>query len=430
MNILTQLKKNPRIAIGVGLLLVLLYGSVVYLLIVNNNLKNEILTLYETIDITNNALSDQTATLNEQVAVLNTQIANIRNPITYRPLIFETNEEGYAVINSVRLGFENQSEKMIQVQEYLPHNPVIEKNDERYAYVKSVEDEVMINHYVTIEKHKLLVLKPGYYYLGTNLGDFRILVLKKGISELQRFFKIFYFYTSIAARGRCADYLSGYDALQFVFYSNMYSGNFCTGHVRLFQSIFKEYFQKMRPIDFYGFIREDGKEIPEGHSVLEVYIDGKWVLVDPMLGFIPFDETGKNPLSFIEFLQAKRNNTYVLKYQFLIPDFSFYYEKDILREEEHIALSGKYEYLSKIQNDERFFNYFNKTDFEYLWSITDLLIYIIGDKRYFFMEKEIYDNMKQEDWERYTHHYQPFINKHRPSELKELVNLNINDLYQ
>lgn len=90
---------GKRTYIWFGILAILLYGCIIYLLIVNNELKNQIFELHEKVDTIHNNL--------------NNKIASIEEPVTYRPLIFETNEEGYAVINSVRLGFENQPEKMI-----------------------------------------------------------------------------------------------------------------------------------------------------------------------------------------------------------------------------------------------------------------------------------------------------------------------------
>jgi hypothetical protein len=426
-DIVTQITKTPGIVIGIGLLIVFLAGSSIYLLIDNNNLKNEIFNLHETLDIASNdcsehttALHERVIALNNQITALNSQIAHISPPtITHRSLIFETNEDGYAVINSIMLGFENQPEKILQVYRYLPYNPIVKRTDSLYTFVEAVNDDIgqTINHFLTIDSHKRLILKPGYYYLGTNLGNFRILVLEKALPKLQKFFNMFYFYTSIAALGRSANYLTGDEALPVVFYSNSYSGNFCTGHVVLFMSVFKNYCDAMRQIDFYGFIQKGGEEVPEGHSVLEVYINGKWILVDPLLGFIPFDETGEHPLSFLEFLRARRKRTYRLKHLFHIPDLAF-------------PLNGRYAYLAEIPNDGNPPAYLTKKRVESIWSITELLVYAIEGKGAFFMEKETYNNMTVADWSKYKNHYQGVINQYSSSELRNLINLNIDDLYR
>lgn len=205
---------------------------------------------------------------------------------------------------------------------------------------------------------------------------------------MERLLKTFYFYTSIAACGRSANNLTGDKALQVVFYSNNYSRNFCTGHQRLFQSIFEEYFEKTRKIDFFGFMRDQNSgekdaQSPVGHSVLEVYVDGKWIVIDPMAGFIPFDESGETPLSFIEFVQAKRKNTYIAKALFHIPNLGFdmedsiYTERFNLNKEQYGSLRENYEYLSNIPPKGEFFNYLTRKDFDYLWSGAELLVYTI-----------------------------------------------------
>ncbi len=433
----TTIRNLKKGLIWFGILINLLVGFMVYLMIANSKLSRQIF------ELSNN--------INNQVFELSHKVSTIEHPITYKPLIFEADEDGFAKINSIMLGFEKQQAQMIYVQEYLPHNPIIEEHDPLYAHVKIVEENIpeTVNHFLKIDRQRRLILKPGYYYLRTNLGDFRILVLEKGISELQKFFRFFYFYTSLAAHGRSANaargkkmnYLIGNDALQFVFYSNYYSGNFCTGHQLLFQFLFEDYFEKTRKIDFYGFLEDETSEKKDtqssvGHSVLEVYVDGKWIVVDPMAGFIPFDENGEKPLSFIEFLQARRTNSYIVKALFHVPNFGFdmedpaYVDKFDLDREEYRRLREKYGYLANTPLKGEFFNYLTKRDFEYLWSGIELLVYIIDDEGYFFMEKDIYDNMAPDDWERYKEHYQGLINRYSPSELKKLINLNIEDLYR
>ena len=118
-------------------------------------------------------------------------------------------------------------------------------------------------------------------------------MLEQGLSETQRFMRLFYFYTSVAAHGRSAHDLVGDEAVRAVFYSDTLPGNYCTGHVNLFLSAFRTFLPKAREIDFFGFaVKSDETKVAEGHSVFEVFVDGRWILADPMIGFVAFDAEG------------------------------------------------------------------------------------------------------------------------------------------
>lgn len=319
--------------------------------------------------------------------------------VEYRPLVFTAGREGTVSIDTKMLGFRSNLD--IEVNGFLPHNPTIKKGDPMYAYVKQVNDNININQGITILKHRELVLRPGYYYLKTNLGNLRIVVLENNLTELEKLFRLFYFYTSVAVHGRSADDLTGQDAVRFIFYTDYSSGNFCTGHVNMFESIFRDFFKKMRRINFYGLVQTPtNSDRLTGHSVLEVYADKQWVVVDPMTGFIPFSLEGK-PLSFIELVKAKRNNQYVLKYLFHIPIFR-----------------GDFQYLTNMPTDNNV-DYMSPGHFQDNWGTIEVINFETK-KNVLYMEESKYQAMTEKDWIRYSKQYCSWNCKFKTSIVEDL----------
>jgi len=360
---------------------------------------------------------------------INMQNSLITNSINYKPLIFEAGSDGIAKVNSFMLGFENEPPRVVQLLSYLPHNAMIDKEANVYRKIDSFDDEIPINGYFKISDNKTMLFKPGFYYLRTNLGRFRIVVLEKGMSELDKFYRLFYFYTSISALGRAANYLSGEAALAQIFYSNMYSANYCTGHVKALQSILSSYYMENRMIDFYGFVKEQAQEYPEGHSVLEVFVDGRWIMVDPLFGFIPFDKDGKNPLSFIEFLEARRNNNFQIKTLFRIPDLAFPIEyNENISEEEKQELLRKREsdlFLAGIPTSGKITDYMVGQEIrEKMWGMATIIVYH-NEGESIYMENDTYEKMTEGDWNKYKNHYSPLLNKFGTGELKAAVSTRI-----
>jgi hypothetical protein len=48
-------------------------------------------------------------------------------------------------------------------------------------------------------------------------------------------------------------------------------------------------------------------------------IDGRWIVADPMFGFVPVDRKDKRPLTFVEFFERIPRGDYLLKYHYRVP---------------------------------------------------------------------------------------------------------------
>jgi len=328
-----------------------------------------------------------------------------------RPLVLTAGNDGYATLDVPQMTGRPE-DGPVEIVGFLPHNPRIRRGDHGFVAVPFVDDDVPINEGIEVpdpQRARTLRLRPGYYYLDTNYGQLRIVVLGQGLSDMQRFSRLLYFYTSISAHGRSANDFTGENAVRIVFHSDLSPGNYCTGHVNLFISIFGPYLPRMRKVDFFAMRKDkDGSARGIGHSIVEVLIDGRWIVADPTFGFIPVDRKSKVPLSFVEFFERIPRGDYLLKYQYRVP---------ILPETEEI--------LAKVPPNEHVDHLTDPLLFANTWDAkTPTIFRYDNSPNVFFALPQHKLVMSPADWELFGKHYQSIFRKLHGLALAAHVNTN------
>ena len=133
-----------------------------------------------------------------------------------RQLVFTAGTDGYATVDVPEMTG-RPDDGSVQIIRFLPHNPAVRRGARDFVALPFVDDDVPINKGIEIpsgQRGRTLRLRPGYYYLDTNYGKLRMVVLAQGLSDPQRFLRLLYFYTSISAHGRSANDLLGEDAIR------------------------------------------------------------------------------------------------------------------------------------------------------------------------------------------------------------------------
>ncbi len=147
--------------------------------------------------------------------------------------------------------------------------------------------------------------------------------------------------------------------------------------------------------------------------MLEANVGGKWIVLDPTMGFIPFDADGRAPLSFVEFLDARQTGKYVLKFMFQEPIL----ENDV----QFVASHPDNEPVRHVVRENVDAN----------WS--DIQVIQFGpDPSTLYMEKETYDRMTTKDWNEFGEkHYQDIFQGLSGAALKSRVKVTMReDLYE
>jgi hypothetical protein len=334
------------------------------------------------------------------------------------PLVLTAGTDGYAVLD-VPAVTGRPYDQPVEVVGFLGHNPPVTRRDHGFVAVPLIDDEVPVNQGIDVAQGRdrgvrgTLRLRPGYHYLDTNYGKLRIVVLDPKLTETERFLRLFYFYTSTSALGRSADRFMGPNAVRILFHSDLTPGNYCTGHANFFISVFERYVPRMRRVDFFAMRRGKDGARALGHSTLEVFVDGRWMLADPLYGFVPVDRVTRRPLSFVEFRRKLPHHGYLLMYRYRVP-----------------IMPRDREYLAKPPLDVPLHHMDEPRVVADAWDPTVPVVFRISRApATFYALPEDKARMSDADWALFAAHYDPVVRRLQDPKVAASVRTDVGSLY-